>query len=327
MQQIKDAHTVALPLPCANLDTPDTSRPEGLTLVHINDVYALPQIRTDSGMDDASLKELAESIKRNGLLQLPLLRFDESPKEAINWTNSHTPKYAVVAGHRRIEAMRRAGYETFYAIVGTTEDSAAFEMQLAENIHREQLSLKEIAAAIRNLYDQGKKPAAIGEIVKKSKAWVSKHLSLTCEDFSKVAYQMLVSGECEDLETLGIINQLSKMGAHETIQELRDNPPITRKKAAAALKAAKDTAMDNAASQNDGDQEATAQETPNPSGALKGLYASDAIAAIIETQTEAEDDLSMTEADALWSVLERLFGQQEDIMTELDKLRTRVTQG
>jgi len=50
---------------------------------------------------------------------------------------------------------------------------------------------------------------------------------------------MLKSGECEELEILGMVSQLDKLGCHDVIQALRDNPPLTRAKARAALKLAK----------------------------------------------------------------------------------------
>lgn len=223
MQQPEDTATIDLPF-----TNPPTAKAEALTLVRLDDVEAKPQIRTHTGMSDAELDELAASIQAQGLMQPPLLRWDES-----------ISKWVIVAGHRRIAAMRRAGFETFYAITGTADDRQAFYMQLAENIHRTQLSTRELAAAVRGLFDEHKKLAKVAELVKKSKPWVSKHLAVTLPEFSKVAREMLLNGECEDLETLGMINQLEKLGAHEAIETLRAEPPVTRAKVRAALKKAK----------------------------------------------------------------------------------------
>jgi ParB/RepB/Spo0J family partition protein len=223
MIQAEDTKTIDMPLPKAEPDHTGT-----LQLVRIDDVEALPQVRTESGMDEKSLDELAASIMARGLLQPPLLR-----------TQTDSDKLAIVAGHRRIAAMRRAGFETCYAIVGTTDADSAHEMQIAENIHREQLSPLEIGNAVAFLLAKHKQLSKVAAILKKSKPWCSKHLAVTLPDFSKVAKDMLKSGECEDLEILGIINQLDKMGCHDDIQALRDNPPLTRAKARAALKLAK----------------------------------------------------------------------------------------
>jgi len=237
MIQTEDTKTIAMPLPKAEPD-----HTGALQLVRIDDVEALPQVRTESGMDEKSLDELAASIMARGLLQPPLLR-----------TQNGSDKLAIVAGHRRIAAMRRAGFETCYAIVGTTDADSAHEMQIAENIHREQLSPLEIGNAVAFLLAKHKQLAKVAAILKKSKPWCSKHLAVTLPDFSKVAKDMLKSGECEDLEILGIINQLDKLGCDEVIEALRNNPPLTRAKARAALRLAKSDEADN--DQGEGDEE------------------------------------------------------------------------
>jgi len=248
MQQIEDTKTVALTLP---QQTPTPDEQGKMTLVRLEDIEALPQVRTESGMDDQSLDELGNSITKQGLLQPPLLRRQEG-KTAL----------AIVAGHRRIAAMRRAGYESCYAIVGNTDEANAYEMQLAENIHREQLSPLEIGNSVAFLLAKHKTLANVATIVKKSKPWVSKHLAVTLPNFSKVAKDMLKSGECEDLEILGIINQLDKMGCHDDIQALRNNPPLTRAKAKAALKLAKaeETSEDEGADEGADEAESEGKE-------------------------------------------------------------------
>jgi len=195
MKDHTDTVTAELPV----TDAPETSRPEGLTLVQMYQINVKPQVRTETGWSASELAELGDSIMSEGLLQLPLLRRDPE-------SNTLIP----VAGHRRIEAMKRKGFTEFYAIVGDADEAKAFRMQLAENIQREQLSTKETANAVRRLADEGNTPGEIAEIVKKSKAWVSKHLSLTHPDFGKYAKNLFVTGVCEDLEILGSLSTAEK---------------------------------------------------------------------------------------------------------------------
>lgn len=230
MKNDHDTATAELPVS----GSPDTSRPEGLTLVQMYQINVKPQVRTETGWSDAELDELGESIMREGLLQLPLLRRDQE-------SNTLIP----VAGHRRIEAMKRKGFSEFYAIVGDADEAKSFRMQLAENIQREQLSTREVANAVRKLADEGNTPAQIGEIVKKSKAWVSKHLSLTHPEFGKYARRLFEKGEVEDLEILGSLSQAEKAandkghnGESWTIAQYPGNP-WSRKEAAAVAKRAK----------------------------------------------------------------------------------------
>ena len=231
MKDHTDTVTAELPV----TDAPETSRPEGLTLVQMYQINVKPQVRTETGWSDRELAELGDSIMSEGLLQLPLLRRD---------TESNT--LIPVAGHRRIEAMKRKGFTEFYAIVGDASEAKAFRMQLAENIQREQLSTKETANAVRKLADEGSTPRQIAEIVKKSPAWVSKHLSLTHPDFGKYAKDLFVTGVCEDLEILGSLSQAEKAadaagynGNLWTRQEIMRAGGLKRATAAAAAKKAK----------------------------------------------------------------------------------------
>lgn len=195
MIDANDNLTTALTL----TETPAVADPRGLTMIQMDQVEALPQVRTESGWDDKSLSELAESIKTLGLLQLPLLRWD-----------AMRGKFLVIAGHRRIEAMRRAGFPGFYAITGEADQQQAHLMQLTENIHREQLTTKETAYALRTLSDQGKTLAQIAAMVNKSKPWVSKHLSVTHPDFGSYAREKFERCEVEDLEILNSLSQAEK---------------------------------------------------------------------------------------------------------------------
>jgi ParB/RepB/Spo0J family partition protein len=223
--------------------TPAVADPKGLTLVSMDDIETLPQVRTESGWDDESLNALAESIKTTGLLQLPLLRWDAMRK-----------KYIVIAGHRRIEAMRRAGFPEFYAITGSADQQQAHLMQLTENIHREQLTTKETAYALRTLSDQGHDLGAIAVMVNKSKPWVSKHLSVTHPEFGKYARHLFETCAEEDLEILNSLSQAEKAvdkaieqdtSGHEWkpgcewVQARAPSTGWTRKEAAKAAKDAK----------------------------------------------------------------------------------------
>ena len=86
------------------------------------------------------LRELAESIKRHGLLQ-PLLVVA-------------TPDgYQLVAGDRRLQASRLAGLRAVPALVRQAGEQASLEMALIENLQRENLNPLEEAEGFRQLAD------------------------------------------------------------------------------------------------------------------------------------------------------------------------------
>lgn len=310
MKNEHDTATAELPV----TGMPDTSRPEGLTLVNMYQINVKPQIRTETGWSDAELDELGESIMREGLLQLPLLRHDPE-------SNTLIP----VAGHRRIEAMKRKGFSEFYAIVGDADEAKAFRMQLAENIQREQLSTREVANAVRKLADEGNTPAQIGEIVKKSKAWVSKHLSLTHPEFGKYARKLFERGEVEDLEILGSLSQAEKAanekghdGESWTIAQYPGNP-WTRKEAAAAARRAK--AMWHKDDETDEQHNNGDDSEREPAARFEGETMPESFeveAVLNEISEQFENNPKMTFKDAFSQLVSELYGVHTGITGALN---------
>lgn len=207
MRQAQDTKTAQLELPVpaiAGLVGTPASIP-----LHLID--AEDQVRTTSGIDD-SLDELADSIKARGVLAPVLVR-----------QAAATGRFVLIAGHRRTLAANIAGLEVIPAIITEANSDQALEMQLAENIQREQLNLSELAAAVRRLFDKHGNLAKVGEIVKKSPAWVSKHLALSYPEFSYTAKYLLTSGYTNDLELLHVINQIDKTNTvYAKLQNLLD---------------------------------------------------------------------------------------------------------
>ncbi|MCI8910730.1 MAG: ParB/RepB/Spo0J family partition protein [Oscillibacter sp.] len=85
--------------------------------------------------DEAALRELAESIRRHGILQPLTVRRAEGGWE-------------LVAGERRLRAARMAGLETVPCIRRDAGDSDAALLALVENLQRQDLHYFEEAAAI-----------------------------------------------------------------------------------------------------------------------------------------------------------------------------------
>lgn len=170
-----------------------------LEFVSLNIIDFASQVRTESGLDEESLQELAESVQANGILQPVLLR----PSGG---------RFIVIAGERRCRAAFLAGFSHVPALIGEADDSRAATMQLIENVQRVDLSLLEIAAALRKLADEGKTLTEIGDIVKKSKPWVSKHLAASIEKLGYYTKWWMEREGCEDLETVLCLHQVEKAG-------------------------------------------------------------------------------------------------------------------
>ena len=91
--------------------------------------------------DEAALSSLAESIRAVGVLQPVLVR------------PLGDGEYELVAGERRWRAARRVGLQTIPALVHDTDDAAALEHALVENLHRDDLNALEEAAAYQQLIE------------------------------------------------------------------------------------------------------------------------------------------------------------------------------
>lgn len=90
--------------------------------------------------DEAALEDLSNSIKAIGVLQPILVR----PREG---------GYELIAGERRWRAAQRAGLTEIPAVVKVTDDMSSTEQALVENLHRQDLTALEEAAAYRQLLD------------------------------------------------------------------------------------------------------------------------------------------------------------------------------
>lgn len=82
------------------------------------------------------IDELAESIKRFGLLSPIIVDTD----------------YTLIAGQRRLEAVKRLGLETIEAnVIEIPDGASAFEIEIEENIQRQQFSGEELLRAFKKL--------------------------------------------------------------------------------------------------------------------------------------------------------------------------------
>jgi len=95
-------------------------------------------------MDDASLQELAASIRKQGLMQPILVRPIERDR------------YEIIAGERRWRAAKIAGLAQVPVLVREVPDSAALAMALVENIQREDLNPLEEASGVQRLIGEFK---------------------------------------------------------------------------------------------------------------------------------------------------------------------------
>ena len=118
-------------------------------------------------MDQASLEELARSLKAQGVMQPILAR------------PLGKGRYEIIAGERRWRAAKLAGLREVPVVIREVPDSAALAMALIENIQRENLNPLEEATGIHRLINEFKMThQEAAEAVGRSRAATSNLLRL-----------------------------------------------------------------------------------------------------------------------------------------------------
>ena len=174
----------------------------GITELSVDAISPNPfQPRTR--FDDASLKELADSIKAAGVLQ-PLLVRRIGPGD-----------YQLVAGERRLRATQLAGLVKVPVIVKEFDDRAMLELALIENIQREDLNPIDEAKAYHALIEKvGLTHDQLSERVGKQRATITnalRLLALPAEVMDMVSRGTLSAGHARAL--LGLENRGDQLAA------------------------------------------------------------------------------------------------------------------
>ena len=141
---------------------------QGVSQIAITSIRLNPrQPRTT--VDTEELAELAESIRKHGILQPIVIARTEN-----------TGEYRLIAGQRRLQAAAIVEMHTIPAIIrDTTTESEMLELALIENIQRSNLNPLETAQAYSSLVeDFGMSHEEISKQVGKSRTTISNSIRL-----------------------------------------------------------------------------------------------------------------------------------------------------
>lgn len=178
-------------------------------------------------MDEASLAELAESIRAQGLLQPVLVR-----PAGLD--------FEIIAGERRWRAARLAGLAEIPALVRDVSDDLALALALIENIQRENLNALEEASGVQRLIREfGMTHQQAAEAIGRSRSAVTNLLRLL--DLAAPVQELLAAGRIDmgharallplpiprqiELATLIAEKNLSVRDAERLVARLLDDSP------------------------------------------------------------------------------------------------------
>jgi ParB family chromosome partitioning protein len=162
----------------------DKERAEGELVDLATDSLRPGKYQPRTRMDQASLAELAESIRVRGILQPVVVR----PVGG--------GQFELLAGERRWRAARLAGLSKVPAVVRDVPDDAALGIGLVENIQREDLSAIEEAAGLKRLIDEFRLTHdEVARAIGRSRSAVTNLLRLL--ELAKPVQDMLAEGRIE----------------------------------------------------------------------------------------------------------------------------------
>lgn len=125
------------------------------------------QFQPRNYFDDKKINELAQSIKKNGLIQPIAVR------------NGIKGRYEIIAGERRWMAAQKAGLHEVPVIVLNLNDNQSLELAIIENIQREELnSIEEAKGYDRLIKEFSYNHEKLSEFMGKSRSHIVNTLRL-----------------------------------------------------------------------------------------------------------------------------------------------------
>lgn len=157
--------------------------------------------------DEAALKELADSIKNRGVKTPISIR-----------TNKKTGRFTINHGHRRYRASKLAGKETIPAYIDNDYND---EDQVIENLHRQDLTSREIADYVGRQVSLGKTQQEIANSLSKSTSWVGLYAKLL--NLPGPLAHIFHTGQCVDVLIIHLLLVAYKTDPVETSKWIEKN--------------------------------------------------------------------------------------------------------
>lgn len=186
-------------------------------MVNLDDIEIEAQVREEFEDDTNGLAELGRSL-RVRQIQAIVIRLNRPGREK---------PYLLVAGERRYRGAQLEGLTQLRARVMELTDEEAEDAQLAENIHRKNLTQIEEAKKIQRDLDSLGSVEAVLEKHHKSRAWLSKNLALL--NLPEQAKRLISEDISADIEVINNVKTIANIDP-VAAEALVDNLKATRGK-------------------------------------------------------------------------------------------------
>ncbi|WP_265949198.1 ParB/RepB/Spo0J family partition protein [Dechloromonas sp. A34] len=183
------------------------------------------------GVDAASVKSLANSIGKMGVIQPLVVR----PADAAG-------RYTVIAGERRRQAAILAGEKSVPVVIRACAPDETLEVQVFENIGlgvRAPLEPREMANAIQAIAERFATPEEAAQHFGRAPTWLSQ--ATAAANLSEKVTALLDSGKISSTSTAVQIEKLAKKNEAKAeslighIEQLPEGEKVSRKVVASAL--------------------------------------------------------------------------------------------
>lgn len=188
---------------------------DGITDIQLDKIDPNP-LQPRKHFNDETVKELAASIKEQGLLQPIMVRLTESGR------------YQIILGERRFRAIKSLGWVTIPCIVKNLEDEQVLVVSLIENIQREDVTFWDQAMAVKGLKNLGHDVDKVATLLGKSKRWVYRVLQIfnTPERVQELVRDEKINGwVATELTTLSV-NGETEENIVAIAEALAENPSL-----------------------------------------------------------------------------------------------------
>lgn len=187
--------------------------------IEIDKIEANPfQPRSD--FDEMNLREMADSIKVQGIIQPVTVR------------KLGYDKFQLISGERRLRATRMAGLAKIPAFIRIANDEQMLELALIENVHRKNLNAIEVAISYQRLIDEceltqeqlskniGKNRTTIANFLRLLKLPPEVQIALR-DGFITMSHARAIIAVENEKEQLKILDQIIKNGLNvRQVEEL-----------------------------------------------------------------------------------------------------------
>lgn len=167
-------------IPGSATASPEPQPGERVSQIPVEQIDANP-FQPRKRFDDEHLRELADSIRTDGVLQPVVVR-------------RRGDRYELVMGERRLQAARLAGVPMMPVVVRDVRDADALRLAIVENVQRENLNAIEEGQAYRRLIAEfGMSQADVAGLVGKDRSSVANSVRLL--NLPEEVQRMVAGGE------------------------------------------------------------------------------------------------------------------------------------